>query len=200
MGVENFGCIIATLLLVKALYDIGRQDVVKNHFSDELAMDDYYHNVHSAISYIFFDCEFDYCDADETEQMIFKDDVISKYFVYAWEYGKQNNIPYAQNVYVTQARDEAADCLTGCYSVGYKLSAYVRSKNAAKQSKLIVWICNGGCSCDHHMSVALALVHLYSWFKEKCTEFETMNATPAAAYDNASQCSNDVKSLEVMAA
>ena len=47
---EGFDVILNGLRLAKALYDIGRFDIVENHFFDELHWDDYYHNIRATRS------------------------------------------------------------------------------------------------------------------------------------------------------
>ena len=112
----------------------------------------------------------DYDDGNEEEIMIFEDDVISDYFTYAWEFGKKTNTPHDKNPYVTEAKREADNRLSFCYSTGWKLLGYTKTKRTARQSKLVVYV--GMCECDCHTKLAYGLVQLYKWFYDKCTEFE----------------------------
>ncbi len=169
MEIVGFGEIIGTITLAKELYDIGRYDIVKNQFYNTLCYDYWYENMYGVISSVFSGFYSDHIDDDETELMIFTDDCLSDYYTYAWEFGKKNNIPYDKNPYVIEANDEVYRQLSFCYSLGWKLLGYTKTKNIAKQSKLIIYI--GMCECDSHSHLAYSLVRLYKWFSAKCAEF-----------------------------
>ena len=178
MDAAYFVNIAAILTLAKALYDIDRLDVIQEGFSDVLDYDDYYINVYGVISLIFSGFE-NNCDEYETEIMIFKDDVISDYFVHAWEYGKKHRLLNAQNPYVTDAQNEVIRWLKVSYCVSSELLAYTKSKRTAKRSKLLIRIDN--CGCDAPEKVAYGLIQLYKWFKDKCDEFKAKKAEVSAA-------------------
>jgi len=174
MEIEGFDTIISSLVLAKKLYDIDRFDIVEQQFFDVLSWDAYFENMMGVISSIFMGYSSDYSDEDATELMTFEDDVISNYFVYAWKYGKLHNIHYSQNPYVEQAHKEVERLLhIGC-CVGYKLLAYTRTKKSAQKSRLLVLMGNSCGGCNIYGNVSLALVQLYSWFTNKCAEFETL--------------------------
>jgi len=179
MEIEGFDSIVSILTLAKELHEIGRFDVVQEHFFDTLSYDSYYENLFGVIQAIFSDFHSSYEDDDETECMIFTDDCISRYYEIAWEYGRSHNVRHDENPYVIEAKNEADRWLTGCYSMGWKLLGYTKTRKTAKQSKLIVYI--GNCACDCHGNVARGLIQLYQFFTEKCKEFDNRMAAMAAA-------------------
>lgn len=171
MEIEGYDGIICTLSLAKNLHDIGRFDIVKQQFFDELSWDSFVTNVYGVIQSIFSGFYSDYEDCDEVEYMIFTDDYISRYYEIAWEYGRSHNVPHNENPFVREAANEANRWLSFCYSVDWKLLGYTKTRKTAKQSKLIVraGIC---CECDVQGNLARGLVELYQWFADKCTEFD----------------------------
>jgi len=174
MEIECFDYYIGMLALAKALHDIDRFDIVENHFEDKMCSDSYYENVLNVIAHIFTGHEEIYDESDGTELLFFGDDVISDYFVHAWEYGIQNNIPYKENPYVAQAKEEARGWFTlGC-CLEWKLASYVRTKKSARQSQLIILIGNGCGNCAMHENVAYGLIQMYAWFSVKCAEFKEL--------------------------
>ena len=169
--IEGFHNIVSILSLAKKLHDIGRFDVV-GQFYDSLCLDSYFDHMLNVISSIFVGFECKYVEENETELMKFEDDLISDYFVHAWEYGQLHKIHYSQNPYVIQAQSEAQRCLNGNCCVDWKLLAYIRTKKAAQKSELFVCM-SGGCGgCCGHEKLAHGLIQLYTWFKNKCDEFE----------------------------
>lgn len=178
MEIEGFSEIIGIVTLAKKLHDIGRSDIVQEQFFDTLSWDSYYENIFGAISSVFSGFYNDYDDSDETETMIFEDDVISDYYEMAWEYGRSHNVSYDKNPYVTEADNEVGRQLDFCYSMGWKLLGYTKTKKTARQSKLIVYI--GSCGCDCHGHLAYGLVQLYQWFTDKVAEFRKTGEVMAA--------------------
>ena len=168
--IEGFGEVAGIISLAKELHDIGRYDIVKDNFFDTLSYEAWYENMFSVITNIFSGFCDNYDDDDETDTMIFSDDLISDYFTYAWEFGVKTNTPYDKNPYVKEAENEIRQRLDYCYSMAFKLLGYTKTKRAARQSKLIVYI--GTCSCDCHTKLAYGLVRIYQWFKTKNEEFQ----------------------------
>lgn len=169
--IEGFDSIISTLTLAKELYDIDRFDIVQEQFSDTICYDSYYESIFSVIQSIFSGFHSIYDDDDDVECMIFTDYYISRYYEIASEYGRRHNVSHDENPYVIEAKNEANRWLTGCYSTGWRLLDYTKTRKAAKQSKLIVYI--GNCTCDCHGSIAQGLIQLYQFFSSKCAEFDT---------------------------
>ena len=174
MEMEYFDHYVGMLTLAKTLHDMDRFDIVEKHFQGIMCFDFYYENVLGVISSIFSDYNGDYRDGSDTEIMEFGDAVISEYFVYAWEFGKQQNIPFNDNPYVAQAREEVRTWLDlGCCADS-KLLAYVRTKKSAQQSKLLIRIGIGCGNCSMHENVAYGLIKLFIWFAGKCDEFKKL--------------------------
>ena len=176
MEIEGFDNIASSLSLVKKLHDIGRFDIIENHFDDVLCYDTYYHNVYGTIFSIFQNHESHYDESEEIEIMSFQDDVISGFFVHAWEYGKRHNLHYSQNPFISQARKETRSLFNVGCCVDSKLAAYIRTEKAAKKSKLFVRLYNGCGNCNYHENTAYGLIKMYLWFKNKCAEFEVLKA------------------------
>jgi hypothetical protein len=170
--IEGFDAIISTLTLAKNLYDIDRFDIVKEQFFDILSYESYLENIVGAITSIFsgYYNDYDDDDDDDAEVMIFTDEYIGRYFEMAWEYGRSNNVRHEDNPYVTEAESQVRRWLTFCLSMGFKLLGYTKTKKAARQSKLIVYL--SVCDCDCHTKLAYGLIQLYQFFREKCIEFD----------------------------
>jgi hypothetical protein len=194
--IEGFHSIVNSLSLAKKLYDIGRHDVLAQ-FDEVLCWDSYYSHVLEVTSSMFTGFKSEYADDDETEYMEFEDDVISNYFIHAWRYGKYHNIHYSQNPYVTQAKDEAYNCLNTSCCIDWKLLAYIRTQKSAQKSKLIVCMGNGCGGCCGHENLAHGLIRLYTWFKDKCNDFEASSSESKMVVP---VIRAKTKSLEVMAA
>ena len=178
--IEGFDSIISTLTLAKSLHDIDRFDIVKNQFFDVLCYDSYYENMLSTISEIFSGYESNYDECDYSEIMSFEDEVISTYFVNAWEFGKKHNLHYNHNPFASFARDEVRKWLHVSSCSSWKLSAYIRSKKSAKKSRIFVYI-DTTCGCNAYENIAYGLVQLYAWFVEKNAEFDAMKITAETA-------------------
>ena len=200
MGIEGFEAITSNLVFAKELHDIDRFDIVEQQFFDVLELDSYYENMLGIISSIFVEFDSDYSDDDETEHLSFKDDVISGYFVHAWEYGKIHNLHFNQNPHVDNAQNEARRWLNAGCCVDWKLLAYIKTKKAAQQSKLIVRMYSGCGNCSPYENVAYGLIQLYTWFKDKCAEFEALKAAQNKPKEGAPAICVRPKYREVMAA
>ncbi len=187
MEIEGFGEVAGIVALAKELHDIGRFDIVEKQFFDTLCYESWYENMWGVITSVFSGFYNDYTDDEESELMIFTDDLISDYFTYAWEFGKRTNTPHDKNPYVTEAENEIRDQLSYCYSMGYKLLGYTKTQRTARQSKLIVYL--GMCECDCHTKLAYGLVRLYKWFADKVAEFK-----------KPTEVVKTVETMEVMAA
>lgn len=169
MEIEGFSEVVGIIALAKELHDMGRYDIVREQFFDILSWDSYYENILGAISSVFSGFYSDYDEETEEECLIFEDDCISAYYEMAWEYGRSHNTSHDENPYVIEANNEVSRQLNYCYSMGWKLLGYTKTRKTARQSKLIVYI--GCCSCDSHGHLAYGLVQLYQWFKDKAAEF-----------------------------
>jgi hypothetical protein len=174
--IEGFKSIISTLILAKSLHDIGRFEIAESGFSDQLCWDDYYHNIFAVISRIFSGYESNYSEDNCMEIMCFTDEIISNYFVHAWEYGKLHNLHYSENPYVTEAQNEVRSWLGVSHCSYWKLAAYIRTKKSAQKSKLLVFM-DTGCGCNSDEYIAYGLIQLYTWFVAKNAEFDAMKTT-----------------------
>lgn len=170
MEIEGFSEIISMITLAKELHDIDRDDIVQDQFFDVLSWDSYYENILGAISSVFSGFYSDYNDESEEECLIFRDECISEYYEMAWKYGRSHNVSHDKNPYVIEADNEVSRQLNYCYSMGWRLLGYTRTKKTARQSKLIVYI--GNCGCDCHGHLAYGLIQLYKWFSDKVMEYK----------------------------
>jgi hypothetical protein len=178
MEIEGYDSIISSIVLAKKLHEIDRDDIVQQHFFDTLSWDSYIENIMGVLMSIFSGFYSDYDDSEEDEIMIFTDDYISRYYEIAWKYGRKHNIRHEENPYVIEAENEVARTMSFCFSAGWKLLGYTKTKRNAKKSKLIV--CIGTCDCDCHGSLAHALIRLYQWFSDKCAEYDKQTEVLAA--------------------
>ena len=172
MEIEEYNEVAGIITLAKELHDIGRYDIVKNHFCDVIRGDFWFENTFGVISSVFSGFYHSYDENDEADMMIFTDDVISEYFTCAWEFGVKTNTPCDGNPYVAEAEREVNRLLGFCYSVGWKLLGYTRTRRTAMRSKLVV--CVGMCDCYCHIKLAYSLVRLYEWFRDKVAEFKRL--------------------------
>ena len=177
MQIEGYEGMIGSVILAKELHDIGRFDMVQSGFFDTLSWDSGFQNMYSVITDIFSGYYSDYDDGNEFEVMVFTDDYISRYFEIAHEYGRSHNVSHDSNPYVIEANREAERWLTFCFSIGFKLLGYTKTRKTAKQSKLVVY--SGDCTCDCHGSLARALIELYKFFRDKCVDFDKKMAVIA---------------------
>jgi len=171
--IEGFDAIISTLHLAKELHDIGRFDIVKYQFHNVLCWDGYYENNLNVLSSIFSGFYNDYDEDNDMEFMMFEDDIISEYFVFAWKYGKLHKLSSEQNPYVIQAQDKVRRWLNFSSCTYWKLLAYTKTRKTAQQSKLLIRIYTG-CGCNAHEGVAYGLIQLYAWFANMCGEFKAL--------------------------
>ena len=193
MEIEGFDSIISTLHLAKELHNIDRYDVVENHFCNLLCWEGYYENIAAVMSSLFSDVVFSYDDDNECEFTVLGDDVISKYFLYAHEYeklsrlhkhSKQNDLrkwhkaPHDISSHVAQARKAVSNWLNVSSCTDWKLLAYTKTKEAARQSKLVIRIYSS-CGCDASEGVAYGLIQLYDWFTARCAEMESAEIASA---------------------
>ena len=172
MGLDEFDTVIYTLHLAKELFDMGRVDVLEQ-FCDEISYDWHYENLFTIMTSIFERNYNNFDEEDYYEFWLFEDDVISNYFIYAFEYGKRNKLPHDQNPYVVQAQDEVRSRLYISNCVDWKLLAYTKTKKTARQSKLVVYHYTD-CGCNALEGIAYGLIRLYGWFTEKCTEITAL--------------------------
>jgi hypothetical protein len=175
MVIDGFNSLVISLHLAKELHDMGRFEIVQESFHDKLCYDGHYQNIIESITAIFSDFDSEYFDESGVEIMTFRDDVISGYFVHAWEYGKLHNLHYSQNPYVVEAQAEARKWLSVSMCTNWKLLAYIRSKKSAQKSKLMV-ITDTCCGCNATDGIAYGLVKLYAWFTSKCAEFKALGS------------------------
>jgi len=168
--IEGFGEMMATLIMAKELHGMGRSDVVAQ-FYDTLCWDVYYENLMAVTSSLFGWHHMTYEDEDDVEVMLFADDVMSDYFVYAWEHGKRHNLLTELNPYVIEAQKEIRKWFVGSHCLHWQLLGYTKTKKTARRSKLVVNIYSG-CSCNSYENLAYALVQLYKWFANKCAVFK----------------------------
>ncbi len=140
LEVDGFNEVIGTITLAKALHDAGRFDVIQQ-FDDALCYDTWFEYMAVVISSVFTSFYNGYCDGDETEIMIFMDNVISRYYTLAYEYGKAHKVPHNQNPYIIEAEHEVNRWLNFSYCIDWELLGYTNSRRAAKESKLIVRTC-----------------------------------------------------------
>ncbi len=169
MEIEGFNEIIGIITLAKELYDIGRYDIVQQEFFDTLCYDSYCENMLGAIMSVFSGFHSDYDDSNETESMVFTDDVINNYFCLAYEHGRKYKLSHNENPYVMEAEHEVRKWLNFCFSIDWKLLAYTKSKRTARKRKLVVYT-SAYEFCEHDY-LAYGLIQLHKWFSDKCEEF-----------------------------
>ena len=168
MEIEGFDMIMDTLTLAKELHEIDRYDIVQTQFSNALCYDTFYDNILGTIDSIFSICHNDYSDEDEYEIMVFEDEAISEYYRIAWEHGKLHKLHHEDNPYVIEARRELSRWLGYCYSVGWKILEYTKTKKTAMQSKLVIY--SAPCECCGLDRLAYSLIQVQQFFAGKCAE------------------------------
>ena len=177
MEIEGFNEVLSVVRLAKNLRDMGRADTVTKCFHDVIDYDGYWDSMYALLESVFSGYDTSYnADGDE-EVMVFTDNVISEYYVSAWEYGKRHRIPHNLNPLVTAAEHEARKHLGYCYSMSWRLCGYTKTRAAARRSKLIVYSTCDSCALDQ---LAYSLLRLYAWFKNQCEELENRTEVLAA--------------------
>ena len=197
--IEGFGNILSQIMLAKELHDIDRYDIVEQNFFDTLSWESYYENILGVMSAVFSGYYSNYDDYEDMETMIFEDNSISNYFVYAWKQGKLQNLPYDQNPYLAQAQSAVERWLNVSNCVGWRLLGYTRTKKKARASKLLVQHYTG-CGCNALEHIAYGLIQLYAWFDAKNAEFDAMKTTAGTDKAAAPVINTTTENQEVIAA
>lgn len=169
---DGFEEILEQVFLIKKLYAIDRFDIIENLYK-ELSLDSYYENLHEIMSSIFSKYDGHYNEDEATEVMTFRDECLSDYFVYAWEYGKIHKIPYIENPYLIKAQEAASDYFGISYCTVYKLMGYTKTKEHAQKSS-ILFFSDTGCGCDHTKEIAYGLINFYQWLKAQLADFKPL--------------------------
>lgn len=175
MSVEGFDEIFNTVYIAKKLYDIGRYELVKDSFYDEICFDTYYESMLCLIENIFEHHYCQYSDRRFVEMRILSDPVIEEFYKLAGEYGKRNNIPDETNYYINEAEQQVQFQLDFSYCVDWRLMGHTEPKRKY-HSRLAVFIYQDdwvdlGC-------LAFALIEIYEWFSESCVNLrEILNNT-----------------------
>ncbi len=182
MEIDGFNNIMTTVGLAKELYEMGRFEVVKTYFLDELCYDSYFENMMTATYSIFSNFDSNYSDENEIECMTFSDDVITEYYRLAGEYGRKHKIYHNDNQYVELANLQVKHFLNFSYSMDFKLLGYTKNNKASKKSKLLVFT-YAYDFCEHD-ALAFALLKIYKWFKFMCNGFYKGDSADKSIYNN----------------
>lgn len=171
MSVEGFDEIFNTVYIAKKLYDMGKYDLVKDSFYDEISFDAYYENMFYLIENLFEHHYCQYSDRRCVEMHILSDPVIEEFYKLAGEYGKRNNIPDENNYYIKDAEMQVQIQLDFSYCVDWKLMGHTKPKRKF-HSRLAVFIYQDdwvdlGC-------LAYGLIEIYEWFSEACVNFRKL--------------------------
>ena len=178
MGIEGFDLILDTIVLAKELRDMGRDDIVQTHFTGSLSIDSYYGIMPDVISTVFSGFYSNYGDEYGDELMVITDDMICEYYCIAWEYGRLHSVSHDENPYVIDAEQAVSRWLGYCFSIGWKLLGYTKTKSAANKSKLVVIA--GVCDSCGYDSLAYGLVQIHKFFSDKCAEYKARKGVMAA--------------------
>lgn len=165
MSVEGFDEIFNTVYIAKSLYDMGKYELVKDSFYDEIDFDVYYENMLYLIENIFELHRCRYSDRNCFELHIMSDPVIEDFYILAGEYGKRNNIANENNPYIKEAEQQVRIHLDFSYCVDWRLVGHTEPKRKF-HSRLAVFIYQDdwvdlGC-------LAFALIEIYQWFSDAC--------------------------------
>ena len=175
----GFDEVITIVKIAKRLHDLDRSDTVAECFYNVLDYDNYWQNLYNLIEEVFSGYYSTYDEDNDEERMIFTDDVISRYYVMAWKYGKQHRLPHERNPYVKAAEKEIQKHLRYCYSLSWRLCGYTKTETTARRSKLIIYSCTcDSCGLDH---LAYSLLMIYSWFRKQCAELANNTGTEVLA-------------------
>jgi hypothetical protein len=173
MEIEGFGNIIDMIYIVKRMYDLGRFELVKENFYDELSYDTYYENMYNVIENVF---ERYHCRCSEwrnTELHIISDPLFVSFYKLAGEYGKHHGIPDKKNRFIHDAEEKARDLFSFSYCLDFSLIGHTHPTRPF-QSKLGLFI-----SLDDYVDLtelAHGLIELYEWFTEQVTALKKLLA------------------------
>ena len=170
MAIEGFDDIFSTLMLAKKLNDIGKGDIVKKNFADELCWDNHWENIMATMFSLFPKFKMT-CDGYETEEMTFGGGPIAEYFAHARKQDRKRGQRHAKKPFIMQANEAVGRWLNFSHCLDWKLSGKTGSKKAANASKLTIHVCTS-CGCNALDGAAFGIVEIYKWFSEKCNEFK----------------------------
>ena len=179
MEIERYREVISAIEIAKEIHDMGRQNLIKSCFFDEICYDYYYENMLGVIDSVFAHCYHDYDEDYECEAHIFSDELISNYYIMAYEHGRKHKLTHDTNPYVTAAKNEVSRRFSYCYSLDWALLGYTKRKSTARQSKLIVRF--GICECCGFDRLAYGLLQVYKWFAGECAKIEKAENNEAKA-------------------
>lgn len=171
MSVEGFDEIFNTVYIAKKLYDMGKYELVKSCFYDEVSFDGYYESMFYLIDNIFEHHYCRYSDRNGFELHIMSDPVIEEFYKLAGEYGKRNNIANENNYYINEAKQQARIQLDFSYCVDWKLVGHTEPKRKY-HSRLAVFLYQDdwvdlGC-------LAYGLIEIYEWFSDTCVKLREL--------------------------
>ena len=165
MSVEGFDEIFNTVCIAKKLHDMGKYELVKDSFYDEISYDCYYENMFYLMENLFQQHYCRYSDSRCMEFHVMSDPVIEEFYKLAGEYGKRNNIPDENNYYIKEAEKQVQIELDFSYCIGWRLIGHTQPKRKY-HSRLAVFVYQEdyvdiGC-------LAYALIEIYEWFSDAC--------------------------------
>ncbi len=169
MEIEGLDEILNTVYIAKKLYDMDRYYLVKENFFDYLCYETYYESMYGLIPSLFEHCEIKYYEDRNLELLVLSDPVIVEFYKLAGEYGKRNNIPDHENLYISEAERQVRLQLDFSYCLDWKLMGYTEPKRKF-HSRLGLFISQDdwvdlGC-------LAYGLIEIYEWFSDSCVDLK----------------------------
>lgn len=171
MAIEGFEEIFNTVYIAKKLYDIGKYDLVKVCFYDTIEYDTYYENMFCLLENLFEYQYSHFSDRRAIELRVMSDHVFVDFYLLAGEYGKRHHVADENNFYIKEAEKMINDNLNCTYSVECKMMWYTDPKRKSRTRLGVFiyqddWVDLGG--------LAYALIEVYEWFSDKCTDLRKL--------------------------
>ncbi len=171
MTVDGFNEIFNTVYIAKKLFDLGKYDLVKSNFFDEVDYDSYYENMYGLIPNLFEHHSLRYYEHRDFELHILSDPVIVDFYKLAGQYGKRNNISDTSNSYIKEAEQIIRRELNFSYCLDWKLEGHTEPQRPY-HSRIGLLIYH-----DDYVDLAClvdGLIEIYEWFSDTCTRLRDL--------------------------
>lgn len=175
---DFFNEMLNLIYLAKQLKDIGMFHLIEDYQDYSLADDgELYYDIFYETAYqvvygdLFDDTRPNYYESREFEIIVYRDTVISDYYRLAGEYARKNNQNDDTNPYIKAAEKEVNSNLNFSYNIDWLLKVYTDPKRVHR-SRLALFL----YTYDYIdlMGVAIGMVRIYKFFKDKCEELRTI--------------------------
>jgi hypothetical protein len=168
VDIDGYNEIMNLIYIAKKLYDMGKYELVKKSFDDELDYDTYYQGMYELIFNLFEHTDCRYYDYKCMDFIVVSDPAIVDFYILAGEYGKLNNLPDSDNPYIINATNKVNGLLHLGHCVDWILMGHTNPKRPF-HSRIGIMITHD-CGCTDLGVLAYRLLLVYEWYIEQCDE------------------------------